>query len=367
MKIQTLLKFLIVKVLISGFLFSVPAKAQFNLNKLKEGVNRTELAFRNKTQNRLVDATTFAETALKMCDRLFSVLSNNNELVNLIKETENHDNKIDTSLSSDVYTSDYHKQNAEKIVFSKQPITIKNEKSSAITSDFNCNDLIYAMIYIKDTFKNITYDNSYAITQSINVDGKNVAECIFIMLPEKIEQTYLTSEIVVSREKAQTKGVKKYVKGLSQISPRPHKVEVSLRVNNKVIASGEFNFDCSDGTEPLEKMSNDFENSEFKSIVMPKAAKKDAKLEKEMLDALSDWKEKPLKAVITDDDWTIHRSVLGIIEYRTIGAGVAVKKPDGQCRLFWLSFKQDYNGKSYGKTQHYGVGDSMDMPCENVK
>jgi hypothetical protein len=44
-----------------------------------------------------------------------------------------------------------------------------------------------------------------------------------------------------------------------------------------------------------------------------------------------------------------------------------MKKPDGGCRMFVISFRQQYQGKKYGKAQQHGVGDSADIPCDNVK
>ncbi len=95
---------------------------------------------------------------------------------------------------------------------------------------------------------------------------------------------------------------------------------------------------------------------------------KNAQLEKEMVAASDHDNDKPLRAVITANEWTIHRNpISGAIEYRTINAALATKRvSDGTCRIFYVSFKQMYNGGSYGKTQHHGVGDNEEIPCENV-
>ena len=77
-------------------------------------------------------------------------------------------------------------------------------------------------------------------------------------------------------------------------------------------------------------------------------------------------KQQMLRAVITDSQWTVHRNPLGVILYRSIGAAVAMKEPDGRCRYFRLSFKQQYRGGGYGQAEQHAVGDNFEMACANV-
>ncbi|MDQ1267145.1 MAG: hypothetical protein QG635_2299, partial [Bacteroidota bacterium] len=326
-----------------------------------------EQAYEEKSKGRLADAKATAESVQKYCEGLNVFLAGISEFDKLKKDADNTANKMGAAQGTAVFTSDYHKQNVGKILFSKSPIEIKKENPSAMTNDFKCSDNIWGIMYFKDSFKNMSFSNSFECNQYIKVDGKEVATYAFKMKPENLEETFLTTEIIVPPDKAKTNGIKTYVKGLSTISPRTHTIEVILQIHFETVAKGEFTLDCSDGVEPIEKINNDFANAAFKSIVMPQPAKRDAKLEAEMLKAMSDWPETPLKAVIIDEDWTINRNAFGVIEYRSIGAAVAFKTTDGKCRLFWLTFKQMYNGSSYGKTQSHAVGDSDDMPCENVK
>jgi hypothetical protein len=122
----------------------------------------------------------------------------------------------------------------------------------------------------------------------------------------------------------------------------------------------------------LDKVAEIAKALELKSqqgVTMPSPAKTDPDLEKAMLAAVTEagWKETPVKAVITDSDWEINRNELGIILFRSIGAKVAVKTPEETYKLFSLTFKQDYDGKNYGKTELYAVGDSQVIPFENIK
>ncbi len=105
------------------------------------------------------------------------------------------------------------------------------------------------------------------------------------------------------------------------------------------------------------------------NIRMPKAAQSNPQLEGAMLNAYanSGWTETPLRVVITDAGWTIaYDELTKKILFRKIGTSLAVKKPDGTCRIFNVSFKQDYKAGTYGATAFHGTGDSYNIDCVNV-
>jgi hypothetical protein len=137
---------------------------------------------------------------------------------------------------------------------------------------------------------------------------------------------------------------------------------------NTTIAEGSFSLDCSGGTERIAEIWQQLGNKKLSAVSLPAPAMKNAALEKEMMAALGEWKETPLKVIITDRDWTIqHHPVTGAIVSRTINTTTVVKKVDGNCRMFQVSYRQQYAGGRYGKAQQYGVGDSADILCEKVK
>jgi hypothetical protein len=135
------------------------------------------------------------------------------------------------------------------------------------------------------------------------------------------------------------------------------------------MAEGEFELDCTQGLEKVAEIAKKLEQKGDQAVTMPAPAKSDPALEKAMMSAITSagWKETPVKAVITEQDWTINRNALGVILFRSIGAAVAVKTPEDTYKLFTLTFKQDYDGKNYGKTELYSVGDSKVITYENIK
>lgn len=105
---------------------------------------------------------------------------------------------------------------------------------------------------------------------------------------------------------------------------------------------------------------------------LPKPAKKDAKLEGEMVAAMTaKWKgDTILKAIIVEKGWTDETVVSKgkqVVVARRIAAKIASKVKSGKCRLFEVTFRQAKNGGKYGPTEYHSVGGSEDISCDSVK
>jgi hypothetical protein len=355
------------------FMTKLPQKLEEMItNTFTNDINKAiEDAYSKKAagKSQMGQALESAEAGLITTNALLLVFPNNTSLQDLQKEAQTAVDKISSELGAAIYTSNFHKENAGKIVFSKSPVEIKKENPGAMLNKFVAGDFIYGMMYLKGTFKELT-QGGYKVSMKIFVDGNEKVSRDFEIPREKWEWTYLSTEIVADPKISQTKGTIQYAKALSELSPRKHKIKVQFvgeYGDRNILSEGEFELDCSEGLDKLVKIAKDLENKELSQVFMSKPEMKNAQLEKEMLAALSDWKEKPLRVVILDNDWTAHRNAIsGAIENRTIQTEVAFKTPEGDCKIFWLSFKQDYDGKKYGKTKQWGVGDNKIIPCENV-
>ena len=137
------------------------------------------------------------------------------------------------------------------------------------------------------------------------------------------------------------------------------------------LAEGKFALDCSSGQDKLKEYAAQYRNKNLAEYTMPDHKMKDKDLEKSMIEALENegWEKgkKIQRVVITGDAWEIFRHVVtGVILYRKIPAAVAFKTDDGECKYWNLSFKQGYDGKSYGKTVVGGVGSIVELSCDNV-
>jgi len=323
-----------------------------------------------KGKSSMKSAFESAQCAILVANGVMSIIPENEEVIKLQKDAQTTFDSIQAEYGVAIYTSEIHKKNAGKIVFSKSMIEIKKEKPEAMLNKFVAGNYIYGMMYFNGTFSDETKDYNQATTV-IWVDGTRTTDFPFKLDGEKRSATYLYTEILPDPAFSTTRGAKVYSKMLSELSPRVHKIKVVLEngATYKSMAEGEFELDCTKGLDKVVEIAKALELKSQQGVTMPAPAQSNPALEKEMLAAITSagWKETPVKAVITDNDWEINRNPLGVILFRSIGAKVAVKTPEGTYKLFSLSFSQDYDGKNYGKTELYAVGDSLVIPFENIK
>ena len=267
-----------------------------------------------------------------------------------------------------VYTGSFHKEHAGQIVFSTSPIQTGKENPGAMQTSFTTADNIYGMMYFKGTFKEVTRQNNTGVIELL-VDGTEKARYNFKLDGEKREQTWLSTEIIPDPAISTTRGAAIFTKAIAELSPRRHTMKLVCKDDYNVpISEGEFTLDCSSGLDRVAAVNKKLEEKKVDAALVPAAGMRDAALEKSMVDACRDWPETPIKAIITDGDWTIDRHpITSAILSRTINATVLFKLKDGTCKAFKLSFRQQYKGKSYGKTERYGVGDSFQISCDKVK
>lgn len=108
----------------------------------------------------------------------------------------------------------------------------------------------------------------------------------------------------------------------------------------------------------------------LQEITLKPSKLEDPELEQSMITALADagWKEEVRGLTIIESDWTIVRDPVNAnITHRKLPTNVVTHlMGTTDCRLFSLSFKQDYDGANYGKTKLLGVGDSSPVDCEKA-
>jgi hypothetical protein len=331
--------------------------------------NAIETAYAEKTKgaSRAGAAVEAAESAVLVADGILLVTPDNNQVKSLRADAQAAVASMGAAREV-VYTGSFHKENAGKIVFSREPITAGQENPSAMSTAFTANDNIYGMMYFQGTFKEVTGGTSYGFTK-LFVDDNEKAGYDFKLTPEMGENAWLGSEIIPDPARSSTRGAAIFTKAISELSPRRHTVRVqTLDGNWKVLAEGEFQLDCSGGLDRVAEVNKNLGEKKLSAVNLPTPAMRNPTIENECIAALKEWKEKPLKVIITDSEWSVQRHpVSGAIVSRIINTTTVVKKPDGGCRMFQISFEQPYNGKSYGKARQYGVGDSADIQCDKVK
>jgi len=338
-----------------------------------------ESAYENKTKN-AQEALKYAEQAKQLSDAALLILPNDAQVKALNKDATSTYKKVGGAVLAKVYTSDFHKKNVGKVVFFTKKPTIKAENSSTVKSTYKAGEYIYAMAYLKGSFKELTKaTNNINVTTKIFVDGTEKSSHEFRMNWAYLKEgaTYLFMEIVPDPATNKHSGPAKFAKALANISPRNHTIKVTLsglQVGSSYVidlAEGEFKLDCSTGQDKLSAYAVKYREKSLSGVYMPKAKMNNTTLANSMKKALQNegWEKgkKVQRVVITGSGWKITKHVVtGKILYRSIPAAVAFKTNEGECKYWNLTFKQVYNGSSYGQTVQGGVGSIVDMSCKNV-
>ena len=326
-------------------------------------------ALKAKGKTKAGEAKDKAKSGVLVCEGILMFFPGHPQISNVYTDAKAAYDKIAAEFDAAVYTSDFHKANVKKVVFSNDPIIIQKESSAGLKNVFKAGETIYAMIYFEGSINEVSANNN-TFTVNMLVDGNSKVSHTYKAETEFRDKSYYMIEIAPVPENFKTNGGIKFTTALSELSPRGHKItmEISSGYGREPVASGEFDLDGASGLNTYATNVAKMKDMKLEKIRMKKAKMKDASLEKSILKAITSagWKEKPLRAVITDEEWTYEKNILGVIISRVINAQVAVKREDGSCAIFWLSFKQDKNGSKWGTTKLNGVGGSDDIKCKNV-
>lgn len=275
-------------------------------------------------------------------------------------------------------TSETHKANVGKIVFSKAPIAKGAENVAAFTDQFTGNDLIYGRVYLDQTLSNVITRNPsdtlrvvvgeylmghiYINGESMNSAGADPSdsqddifgwECRF---PDNIDEnnTFTTHLVAVLPERTP-----EYIENshpslpyyLNALSPGTYtiKLEAFGSRSEKIYATGEFKYTKVAGTV-LKYGYN------LSSIGCKKGMDNDA-LEGQIRKAFAtdeDYsyysKNYSLVSVnICDREWTVNRNAFGVVLTRGIDADLLIKDKFGNYRLLkQVAAMQEHNGSAYG-------------------
>jgi hypothetical protein len=359
----------------------IPKFKEFADFLIREGNGAIESAYTDIQNKNMVQATDNADIATMMAKSVLSFLPDDITGKKLLTEAEKVANKVETVMGGSVYSSAYHKANAGKFILSKNAIVPKLENASTSAGSFTLKDNIYGMVYLKGTVKDLSDGAAMGQTTmviTLFMDGNELGDYEFPMTEKMQQSTYVPIEILPSPETAlDCAGAVKYATMLSQCSPREH--EITFRFSTiymsyrRDLATGTCQIDCSEGQEGLAAVIGAYRKRALKNVFMPKPAMNNPALEAEMIVAARamltnrDLPGTPVKAVITEDGWTIYRHpISGVITSRMINGAVSVKKPDGGCVFYSMTFEQEYAGGKYSKTQPHSVDSGTDIDCGNA-
>lgn len=290
--------------------------------------------------------------------------------------------------ASKFFTSDFHKENLNKIVWSTKPLIIGKEKEMAsfIKTEFKTGEYIYGTAYLgvnaneamngnTDLRVRIKVDNGTAVWGGdlsyfelpLAAQGKSYIQ--FALLPDA--QWLKDNYAPYIAEENWT--ISYFLDDLVRGGDVGHDITCELIFPTNKISNIEskLSLDLNNGIAEIKTMATKLHDELMASRVLPKNGMKNPAMEQQMVAALNKlgWKENFTKVIITSADWVIKKNDLGIILYRIVSAVGVFKDYDGKCMYQEFTFRQDYagGGKFDNVIKYNSYGGKREIGCDKVK
>ncbi|HJQ25119.1 MAG TPA: hypothetical protein VKA60_14470 [Blastocatellia bacterium] len=325
-------------------------------------------------------ATEAANIALTLANGVLLAFPDHPQALRIRKDAEAIVGAVERDLGGKVYAGAFHKQNAGKVVYSRKPLVAGQEDAAAVAKAFSLADAVYAMAYFKGTIAEMA-DGAHAgeteMQMTVFLDGNEMTSFNYPMTRPMEQWTFMPIEVLPALETAkECEGSSRYARLLAECSPRNHtlgfRVSAIFMSYRHDLAEGEFEIDCSSGQEKMAERAVAYHKIALKNVFMPKPAKVEPALERAMVEAtrgmLTDQGKPgvPVRAVITEREWTLYRHpISGIITRRAINGAVAVKRDDGTCYFYGMTFSEQNNG-GWGRLHWSSTDNGTEMDCGNV-
>lgn len=288
------------------------------------------------------------------------------------------------------YTSEYHKQHVNTIVWSTKPLVVgkETEMAPSIKTDFKTGDYIYGTAYLGINAKDAMNGNS-DLRVRIRVDGATAiwgGDLSYIELPLAVQgKSYIQFALLPDAQwlkdnyapyLAEENWTLSYLMDeLVRSGDVSHEITCDLIFPSSKIKDikSKFSLNLGDGSTAIKTLATKLHNELMASRQLPKAGMSNPALEKQMLsvmEKLPGWNEKFNKAIITSSTWSIKKNELtGAILYRYIGVMGTCKNADGTCFTQEFTFRQDYvgGGNYEGTAKYNSYGGKREIGCDKVK
>ena len=279
------------------------------------------------------------------------------------------------------YATAFHKQNLGKALFTADEDKLGSESASDFKTAFRADEPLSAVVYLRYPVGMMSGDIAATTTVSITfeVEGKRIGGAAWFIAPDDEAHGQAWVSFVAmpptAKDAADMYTTSDLANALAELPEGKHQVKVTVGVLNAdgskgvEAASGTFEYDAAAGREKAQGIARALAGRVLDEARMPKAAMKDAKLDKAMLAEAgnNEFGDKPLRLVTTDKAFTITRNWLGVILRRSVHTAVATKGKDGSCMVRQIEFTQQYEGRTYGAPTMSYPSDEFPIRCENVK
>lgn len=322
------------------------------------------------------------------CEAILALSPNNAAFKQKLDEV----NKLMGSAAGEAakfYTSDFHKQHLNNIVWSTKPLVIgkENEMASVIKNNFKTGDYIYGTAYLGINAKDAMNGNT-DLRVRIRVDGGTAiwgGDLSYIEIPVAVQgKSYIQFALLPDAQwlkdnygpyLAEENWTLSYLMDeLARSGDVSHEITCELIFPTSKISDVEnkFTLDLAGGSVAIKTLATKLHNELMASRGLPKAGMSNPALEKQLVAIMGNlpgWNEKFNKAIITSSSWSIKKNELtGVILYRYIAVVGTCKNADGTCFTQEFTFRQDYTGGgNYESTPKYNsYGSKREIGCDKI-
>ena len=290
------------------------------------------------------------------------------------------------SANAKFYTSDFHKEHVNQIVWSTKPLLIGKEKdmSAFIKTEFKPGEPVFGTVYLARNIKDAQNSvEKLPIRIRLNggsspIDGQHLDVPLALQ-----DRSYFQFALIPDAQWLKDNYAGYVSRNNWTISRILNQLVIGGDDKNEVtcelefIASraeeikSSFTLDMSSGSTELKALAKQLHDIHFANIKMPKAGMSNPGLESQMVTVANKlgWAEKFSKALITSENWTIVKnSLTGAILYRYIAGVCTTKSAEGKCYYQEFTFRQEYAGGGYSSNLTYGsYGGKQELGCDKLK
>lgn len=319
------------------------------------------------------------------------------ELKEVMKFAKRQMEKAETEMS-EIYTGVFHKENVNKIVFTKTKFEPGNEASVTINPLFKTGDAIWATMYLSAPIKEAltSQQNHIGETMTMNVVDANGNSLYGPFEKWEVEnyddnvakvyqgtsgnQTFYQFLLLPSLASDGEDAVKNknftlvhLVRGASRQPQRKKTFTVNISTFGKRTRSkeltGSFQIDFSQGDAPTfyQKLDNTLVDKFIKENKVPNAFLKNTALESQLLANMrAQGHSETYSRAIIQSDWNVVKPTTGKV-YKEIKCAFPYKTTDGKCGYRTYTFKSFKSGSGWTKPQKFGGTDAAQrVACNKI-
>lgn len=338
---------------------------------------------------------------IKICDAFLIMAEEYQPATDLKNKAQKNLDNLMSNTDSNIFSSEIHKNNLGKILFSKNTIAPDKVTDASFTTSFDANSNIYAIAYLTAPLQDIAPKTSYytdpnetsTASASVKIDGKDF-DYGYIRFKVDVQEyqankAYVTFELLPNSNSTKGDNLKEWYDFVfSKLTSGKHTITVDISVNSTNVAVGEFEIDwtgadlkkISANVNKCIKISDNYRanNTKVPGVFKEKSKKfkdkslSDKKIKSVFMNQYSDAKSimKFVNVGDINDGWGVQKDDWGdpVAKHSTMNTWVIYKSNDGFCYIveFYLTCKYNYKTKKYGKPYVNTVSKTK-IATKNVK